>query len=74
MNASLTTADRGTYLRTMLVACLFSLVAVGLAANIADHQGAGGISGSGKAERTRAPSMPIPAPVLVAMSFPRNPM
>ena len=77
MNASLATADRGTYLKTILVACLFSLVALGVAANMT-AQGLGKanrpdgmqIATRGSAERATF----IATAAFAARTLPGNPM
>lgn len=82
MNASLATADRGTYLKTTFVACLFSLVALMLATNLTNHQSKGPaslpdnpqIATHGSTERFCVPSTPRTAMAFAAMSLPGDAM
>ena len=78
MNASMATSDRATHLKILLIVCVFSLVALGLAANQAGYPSRGIIAQlvatHGSIERARAPSPPVVAPVVAAISSSSNPM
>lgn len=81
MNASLATADRGTHLKTILVAGLFSFVALGLAANMtgrglgtANHPDGIQAAGLSSPERAWSPSMSIATTTFAAVPLSGNHM